>query len=77
MKDASKSDVFLDPFEFRYLARIFDAWSSNSKGPDRLCADMVSGKLYPADRYFEVPKENRLFFDKKDKKIAQKKYEWV
>ncbi len=77
LKDASKSDVFLDPFEFRYLARIFDAWSSNSKGPDRLCADMVSGKLYPADKYFEVPKENRLFFDKKDKKIAQKKYEWV
>lgn len=74
-RDASKSKVTLDPFEFRYLARIFDKQGSSSKGPDRLCADMESGKLYPANRYFEVPRENRLFFNESDKKMAEKRYE--
>jgi endonuclease YncB( thermonuclease family) len=76
-RDAFKSEVKLDPFEFRYLARIFDKEDSNTKGPDRLCADMESRKLYPSDRYFEVRKENRLFFDEGDTKIAKKKYDPV
>ena len=73
-KKSAEPKVVLDPFEFRYLGRIFDPTAS-SKGPDRFCADMVSGKLYPPDRYYEVPKENRLFYDKKYKKVALKKYE--
>jgi hypothetical protein len=36
---------------------------------------MESGKLYPANRYFEVPRENRLFFNESDKKMAEKRYE--
>lgn len=72
-KNSEKADTILDPFEFRYLARLFDP-GNTSKGPDRLCADMISGKLHPSYRYFEVPKENRLFFDKKNEKIALKKY---
>lgn len=73
-KDASKARVALDPFEFRYLARIFEE-NEKYKGPSRLCADMKSQKLYPPDRYFEVPRENRLFFEMSDKKIAKKKYD--
>jgi len=73
-KNSENPKTILDPFEFRYLARLFDP-KSNSKGPDRFCADMVSGRLYPPYRYFEVPKENRLFFDKKQKKIALEKYD--
>ena len=75
-KDANKAQVILDPFEFRYLARIFNE-NEKYKGPDRLCADMVSQKLYPADRYFEVPKKNRLYFNKGDEKMAKKKYDPV
>ena len=75
-KDANKAQVILDPFEFRYLARVFDE-NEKYKGPDRLCADIVSQKLYPADRYFEVAKKNRLFFNKGDEKIAKKKYDPV
>lgn len=75
-KKSADPVVVLDPFEFRYLGRIFDPTAS-SKGPDRFCADMVSGKLHPPDRYFEVPKENRLFYDKKYKKLAMKKYELI
>jgi endonuclease YncB( thermonuclease family) len=75
-KNSENPKTIFDPFEFRYLARLFDPKSS-SKGPDRFCADMISGRLYPPHRYFEVPKENRLFFDKKHKKIAVKKYDPV
>jgi hypothetical protein len=49
-------DVILDPFEFRYLARIFDN-SAGAKRPDRLCADMKTHELYSANRYFEVPRD--------------------
>lgn len=75
-KDAHKAQVILDPFEFRYLARIFDE-NEKYKGPDRLCADMASQRLYPADRYFEVEKKNRLYFNKGDEKMARKKYDPV
>jgi endonuclease YncB( thermonuclease family) len=75
-KDAHKAQVILDPFEFRYLAKIFDE-NEKYKGPDRLCADMVSQKLYPAERYFEVEKKNRLYFNKGDEKMAKKKYDPV
>jgi len=70
-KKSADPKVVLDPFEFRYLGRIFDPTVS-SKSPDRFCADMVSRKLYPSDRYYEVPEENRLFYDKRYKKAALK-----
>jgi len=49
--------------------RVFDE-NEIYKGTDRLCADMVSQKLYPANRYFEVAKKNRLYFNKGDEKRA-------
>ncbi len=47
------------PYEFRWIV---DTILGKRNGPDRYCADIVSGKLYPPQRYYEVLPENRLFF---------------
>ncbi len=52
-------DTVLLPYEFRWIV---DTIVGKRKGPDRYCADIVSGKLYPPERYFEVLPENRVFF---------------
>jgi endonuclease YncB( thermonuclease family) len=52
-------DKVLLPYEFRWIV---DTIQGKRNGPDRYCADIVSGKLYPPQRYYEVLPENRVFF---------------
>ncbi len=52
-------DTVLLPYEFRWIV---DTIQGKRNGPDRYCADIVSGKLYPPQRYYEVLPENRVFF---------------
>jgi hypothetical protein len=47
------------PYEFRWIV---DTMLGKRKGPDRYCADIFTGKLYPPQRYYNVLPENRLFF---------------
>lgn len=52
-------DRILLPYEFRW---IMDTIQGARNGPDRYCADMLSGELYPPQAYYKVLPENRLFF---------------
>ncbi len=56
-------DNLLLPYEFRWIV---DTIKGTRKGPDRYCADLISGTLYRPQQYYKVQPENRLFFQKKD-----------
>jgi hypothetical protein len=55
-KDGEK---VLLPYEFRW---IIDTINGKREGPDRYCADMMTGTLYPPQGYYRVLPENRVFF---------------
>lgn len=57
------STPVLHAFEFRW---IIDTLNGNRNGPDRFCGDFTTAKLYPPQRYFEVPPENRMWFYPED-----------
>jgi endonuclease YncB( thermonuclease family) len=47
------------PYEFRWIV---DTIRGKRKGPDRYCADITTGDLFPPQQYYRVLPENRLFF---------------
>jgi hypothetical protein len=47
------------PYEFRWIV---DTIRGKRKGPDRYCADINTGDLFPPQQYYRVLPENRLFF---------------
>jgi hypothetical protein len=47
------------PYEFRWIV---DTIGGKRKGPDRYCADITTGQLFPPQQYYKVLPENRLFF---------------
>ncbi len=47
------------PYEFRW---IIDTIRGARNGPDRYCADIATGMLYPPQQYYRVNPEDRLFF---------------
>jgi endonuclease YncB( thermonuclease family) len=57
------------PYEFRWIV---DTIQGKRNGPDRYCADIMTGELLPPQLYYRVLPENRLFFFEKDLKEAQK-----
>jgi hypothetical protein len=55
-------DDILIPMELRYLTR--------REVPEKYCADLETGVLYPPEMYYRVPVVNRLFFYPKDVALA-------
>ncbi|MGD2249461.1 MAG: thermonuclease family protein [Candidatus Methanofastidiosia archaeon] len=55
-------DDILIPMELRYLTR--------RELPEKFCADLETGVLYPPKAYYRVPVVNRLFFYPKDVALA-------
>ncbi|MGD2248785.1 MAG: hypothetical protein PVF58_10310 [Candidatus Methanofastidiosia archaeon] len=55
-------DDILIPMELRYLTR--------RELPEKYCADLETGVLYPPEMYYMVPVVNRLFFYPKDVALA-------
>lgn len=59
----------LHAFEFRWIV---DVILGKRKAPDRFCADIRNGKLYPPQRYHEVPAPERIWFFERDLGAALK-----
>ena len=51
------------PYEFRWIV---DTIGGGRHGPDRFCADIITGNLFPPEQYYRVLPENRLFFYPED-----------
>ena len=47
------------PYEFRWIV---DTIIGTREGPDRYCADVETGDLFPHQQYYRVLPENRIFF---------------
>lgn len=55
----ASSTPVLHGFEYRWIV---DTLAGKRQGPDRYCGDFTTAKLYPPQRYYKVPDENRLWF---------------
>lgn len=64
-----KKGLWADPkallaYEFRWV--VDSIRGTRRHGPDRYCADFMSGKLYNPQHYYRADPENRLFFYPED-----------
>jgi len=57
-------------YEYRFCV---DTALGKRQGPDKYCADITSGLLYPPQKYHLIEPENRLFIYEKDLKAANKR----
>jgi hypothetical protein len=55
---ARSSTPPLHTYEFRW---ILDTISGKRSGPDRICSDLQTAKLYAPQHYYKVADENRLW----------------
>ena len=56
----NQKDRTLLPYEFRWIVDAING--SKRQGPDRYCADITTGELFPPQQYYQVLPEDRLFF---------------